>query len=123
MLVRALLLLAEPPTPPSLPTLYYRGLHLLCLVVSHQGILGEGILRAPPCGAYCSPSTVIALLSFITASVNVTAQSVDCPFMSTAPKQRFVSVCPHLPFYVQSHLRAISTSNCLQGYNKTFLLC
>lgn len=55
----------------------------------------------------------------------MTAQSVDWPFMSTAPKQRFVSVCPRYHFYMQAHLRAIFTSNCLQGYfkNKAFSFC
>lgn len=121
MLVRALLLLAEPPSLSPHPLLQRATFALSCCLPS--GYFRGGHIACPPCGTYCSPSTVIALLSFITASVNVTAQSVDCPFMSTAPKQCFVSVCPHLPFYVQSHLRAISTSNCLQGYNKTFLLC
>lgn len=72
---------------------------MLCLVVSHQDILGVCILHSPFLSAtHCSPSTVIALLSFITASVDVTAQSVDCPFMSRAPKRRFESVCPHYHF-------------------------
>lgn len=76
----------------------------ICVIVSHQGNLGEDILNAPPMPLSASilPSTVIALLSFMTASVDVTVQSVDCHFMSAAPKQRFVSVCPYLTFYMHT---------------------
>ena len=102
------------PSPPStfpLPALLQRATFALSRCLP-SGYFRGGHIEHPPntdththththppaSTTYCSPSTVIALLSFITASVNVTAQSVDCPFMSAAPKQRFVSVCPHYHF-------------------------
>lgn len=79
----------------------------------------------PPSATYHSPSTVIALLSFITASVNVTAQSVDRPFMSTAPKQRFVSVCPHYRFICMHTCGQFPPPTASKGIlkNKAFPLC
>lgn len=76
---------------------------------------GEHFAYPLPSATHCSLCTVIALLSFITASVDVTAQSANCPFMSTAPKQCFSLSFPITILFVCTPA-AISPSKCLQGY-------
>lgn len=72
----------------------------ICLVLQFpiRAFQGRTYCGCPP----TFPAPVIALLGFIAASVNVTAQSADWPFMNTAPKQRFVFVCPCYHFIVRT---------------------